>query len=184
MSSLPGYEQQVAQAHAALIVQVVKTLQNPVLRPELDRLLVMAEQNGWTELVATIHRLLQGERGEALLHGLDQEDAAIVRAILRGLQDPGSLPDPNQRADATMAAPGLAHMIQQARSGNVQALELLGHMAEQMTRAGGDMARLGGLMRRLVDGERDPNVLSQGMGPQGEQLLVSILDELAKLEPH
>lgn len=184
MSTLPGYEQQVAQAHAALIVQVVKTVRNPSLRPELDPLLATAEQNGWTELVGTIRRLLGGEHGETLLNGLDQEDAAIVRAILRGLQEPTSLPDPNRRADATMAAPGLAHMIQQARSGNVQALELLGHMAEQMTRAGGDMARLGGLMRLLVDGERDPQVLSQGMGPQGEQLIVSILEELARLEPH
>lgn len=181
---LPEYEQQVAQAHAALIVQVVKTVHNPALRHELDRVLSAAEQNGWTELVAAIRRVLTGERSETLLERLDQEDAAIMRTILRGLQDPNSLPDPNVRADATMAAPGLAHMVQQARSGNVQALELLGHMAEQMTRAGGDMARLGGLMRRLVDGERDPAVLCQGMGPQGEQLLISILDELAKLEPH
>jgi hypothetical protein len=184
MPTLPHYEQQVAQAHAALIVQVVKTVHDPSLGPELDRLLVTAEQNGWNALVAAIRRLLGGERGESLLRELDDEDGAIMRTILRGLQDPASLPDPGARADATMAAPGLAHMIQQARSGNVQALELLGHMAEQMSRAGGDMARLGGLMRRLVDGERNPDVLCQGMGPQGEQLVNSILEELARLEPH
>jgi hypothetical protein len=184
MPTLPGWEQQVAQAHAALIVQVVKTVHNPALRPELDRLLGTAEQNGWNDLAAAIRRLLAGERDESLFQGVDEEDGAILRAILRGLQDPTSLPDPNTRADPAMAAPGLAHMIQQARGGNVQALQLLGHMAEQMTRAGGDMARLGGLMRRLVDGERDPDALCQGMGPQGQQLINSILEELAKLEPH
>lgn len=183
MANLPAYEQQVVQAHAALIVQVVRTAQNPALRPELDPLLRVAEQNGWTALVAALRRVLAGARDASLTATLDEEDAIIVRAVLRGLQDPGSLPDPAATADGAMAAPGLAHMIHAARSGDVQALELLGHMAEQMSRAGGDMARLGGLMRRLVDGERDPAALTRGLGAQGEQLVHSILEELGRLEP-
>ena len=46
------------------------------------------------------------------------------------------------------------------------------------------MARLGGIMKRLVDGERDPEVLTKGMGAQGESLILSLLDELARLEAH
>jgi hypothetical protein len=57
-------------------------------------------------------------------------------------------------------------------------------MAEQMTKAGGDMARLGGIMRRLVDGERDADKLARGMGPLGKELVVNLLDELAKLRAH
>ncbi|HRK78641.1 MAG TPA: hypothetical protein PLQ95_08905 [Thiobacillus sp.] len=56
-------------------------------------------------------------------------------------------------------------------------------MAEQMMKAGGDMALLGGRMRRLVNGERDADPLAAGMGPLGRELLVSLLDELARLRP-
>jgi hypothetical protein len=57
-------------------------------------------------------------------------------------------------------------------------------MAEQMTRVGGDMARLGAIMKRLVDGERDAEPLCRGMGAQGESLVVTILEELGRLEAH
>jgi len=39
-------------------------------------------------------------------------------------------------------------------------------------------------MRRLVGGERDVDKLSKGMGPLGKELVVNLLDELAKLRPH
>jgi hypothetical protein len=45
------------------------------------------------------------------------------------------------------------------------------------------MALLGGRMRRLVNGERDADQLVVGMGPLGRELLISLLDELAKLRP-
>jgi hypothetical protein len=38
-------------------------------------------------------------------------------------------------------------------------------------------------MRRLVNGERDADQLVAGMGPLGRQLLISLLDELARLRP-
>jgi hypothetical protein len=57
-------------------------------------------------------------------------------------------------------------------------------MAEQMMKAGGDMARLGGMMRRLVDGERDAEKLTRGMGPLGKELVINLLDELARLGAH
>jgi hypothetical protein len=46
------------------------------------------------------------------------------------------------------------------------------------------MARLGGIMRRLVNGERDPDALCKGMGARGESLVLSILAELGQLEVH
>jgi hypothetical protein len=65
-----------------------------------------------------------------------------------------------------------------------QALAVLANMAEQMVRAGGDMARLGGVMRRLVNGERDADQLLKGMGPLGRQLLLDILNELGRSGLH
>jgi hypothetical protein len=62
-------------------------------------------------------------------------------------------------------------------------MSVLANMAEQMMKAGGDMALLGGRMRRLVNGERDADQLIEGMGPLGRELVISLLDELARLRP-
>ena len=68
--------------------------------------------------------------------------------------------------------------------GNPEALHMLANMAEQMVRAGGDMAKLGGMMRKLVGGERDADKLTTGMSVQGKELVYSILTELGKLTVH
>lgn len=184
MAELPPRQQQILQAHAGLIVNVVQAVQNPALRPQLDPLLRTSEENGWVALVAAVRRILDGSRDLNLLARLDEEDSVIVEAILRGLQDPTTLPDPNARPDPVLAAPGLAGMIHACTHGDLQALELLSQMSEQMTRVGGDMGHMGGLMRRLVEGERDPEKLMTGMGPQGTSLVLAVLEELAKLEAH
>ena len=54
-------------------------------------------------------------------------------------------------------------------------------MAEQMINTQGDMRLLGGQIKRLLDGERNPDVLCKGMGPSGQQLVLNILEELNKL---
>ena len=184
MSELPPRHQQIVQAHAGLIVGVVQAIQNRELLPQIEEALRVTAQNGWNELVAAIRKIIAGARDRSVFQGLDDEDTVIVEAILRGIQNPATLPDPNVEADPTMAAPGLAHMIHAAATGNVEALQLVANMAEQMTRVGGDMGRVGGIIRRLVDGERDPNILCQGMTAQGESLVLSIIEELGKLELH
>ena len=184
MSTLPDKTEQIRMAHAALICAVVQACGNRERRPELDQLLTAAEHNGWTALVATIKKILGGDRSDRLLQGLDDEDRVIADAILRGLQDPHTLPDPDKKPDAGFAAPGLAAMLHAARTGDAQALQLLGVMAEQMLQAGGDFRLLSGILRRLVNGERDAEQLSRGMGPRGQQLVQSLVDELAKLEMH
>lgn len=181
MAQLPEHEQQVRQVHAKLIVQVVQACQNADARSELEPMLAEASHTGWQQLVEVIRRILNGERGESLLLGLDQEDTVIVRAILLGLQDPATLPDPEQRADSTLAAPALASMIHAASHGDVRALQILADMSEQMTVVGGEMGKLGGIMRKMLDGERDPAVLGKGMDSSGQQLVNNLLEELNKL---
>jgi hypothetical protein len=186
MSQMPSRKEQVITAHAALIVKVVTTIQNSDLLPDLQNVLKVSEENGWVDLVSAIRKILNGDRNLAgLIVGMDEEDSTIVEAILNGIQNPDTLPDPNAQPDASMAAPGLASMIMDATRGNAQALELLANMAEQMTASGGgDMARLGGIMRRLVEGERDPEILTKGMTAQGESLVLGLIEELGKLEAH
>ena len=150
----------------------------------MEQALVVSEQNGWDKLVAAIRKILNGSREQSILNGLDDEDTVIVTAILRGLQDPTTLPRPEEKPDATLAAPMLANLINDARRGDHNAVIMLGGMAEQMSMAGGDMASVGAILKDLIDGERDVDKLCDKVGPQGESLIVQILAELGKLEVH
>ncbi|MBD3671233.1 MAG: hypothetical protein HUJ29_10700 [Gammaproteobacteria bacterium] len=182
--SLPSYEEQIIQTHAGLIVQVVKAVFDANARSDAENSIAQLKRFGETQLADAIEQILKGSRDSAMLTPLEDEDRIIVATILKGIQDPESLPDPASEGDPSAAAPGLAHMIHAAGTGNAQALHLLGGMAEQMTAAGGDMKYLGGIMRKMVNGERDVESLTKGMGPQGQSLVKSILDELAKLDLH
>ena len=183
MAKLPEKTKQVAQVHAQLINSVVMACHNSALIPQLEPVLKSSEDNGWINLMDRIRKILAGSRSTNLLVGLDEEDAAITLAILVGLQDPTQLPKPVEAADSGFAAPGLAAMIDAAAKGDVQALSILGDMAEQMVAAPGSMRHLGAMIRPLINGERDLKTLTKNMDEQGVQLVENLLEELAKLNP-
>lgn len=180
MPALPEKAQQVLTAHAGLVHAVVRTCHNRDLMPQMDQLLKLSEENGWTQLVAAIRRILGGHRDNSLLNDLDDEDRIITEAILRGLQNPETLPDLNAAPDPEHAAPGLASMIAATRQGNVEALKALADMATQMRQAGGDMARLASALSQMEQGEDDVEKLSRGMTPAGQKLVQMIVEELGK----
>jgi len=180
MAELPDAVEQVRRMHAPFIHAVVGALRDRARLPELMQTLAEAEAQGWANLAGALRRVVEGQRDATLKLGLDDEDRIIVDAVLMGLDNPATLPDLKQQADGRAAAPGLAAMILAAARGDAKALSVLADMAQQMVRAGGDMARLGGIMRRLVNGERDADLLAKGMGPLGRQLLLGILEELGK----
>ncbi|VAW72945.1 hypothetical protein MNBD_GAMMA15-341 [hydrothermal vent metagenome] len=182
MAMLPEKDQQIIEAHTGLIHRVVIGCQNREMVPDLDEVLKQAEQNGWQQLVTAIRKILTGSRDTTMLKTLDEEDAIIVNSILRGLQNPETLPDLGKGVNGAMAAPGIAAMINGARTGNLETLQLLGTMAQQMMQAGGDMSRLAGIIRPLVEGVREPEDLIEGMGEEGEKLVMNILAELEKLD--
>ena len=68
------------------------------------------------------------------------------------------------------------------RRGNLESLQLLADMAQQMLKMGGDMARLAGIINPLARGDWEPERLTRGMSPQGEQLVLAILEELQRRE--
>lgn len=183
MATLPEKDQQIIDAHTGLIHRVVIACQNPQLVPDLEDILKQAENNGWISLVTTIRQILNGKRDETILRRLDEEDGVIIGAILRGLQNPETLPELHKGFDAGMAAPGLAAMINGSRQGNLETLQLLSEMAQQMMQAGGDMARLAAVLRPMIQGEREPEKLTAGMSVKGQKLVQAILEELAKLDP-
>ncbi len=180
----PEKAEQILSTHASLILAVVQTIHNPELKPHLEMILQQSAQNGWANLVNAINKIVAGNRDQSLINGLDDEDAVIVDSILRGLQDPTTLPSSEQTGDASKAAPMIARMINEASRGDHNALSMLGTMAEQMSRAGGDMASLSAVIKEMIDGERSIDKLCTRMGPQGESLITQIIDELAKLDLH
>ncbi len=170
--------------HAAFICQVVQLSQNPASRNALDATLRQAEEAGWQTLVQAVRQILKGQREMSLIHDLDEEDQVIAESIMRGLQDPSTLPDPNQKPEPALAAPGLASMIQAAASGNVEALTLISDMADQMRRAGGPMARVAAVIRPLINGERNPDKLCKGMNEQTRHLVLGIIEALNQERLH
>lgn len=181
---IPDRDQQIIQTHAAFICQAVELLQQPAASEQLKTLLRAAEDNGWTALAGAVRAIADGRRELHQLGELDEEDRVIADAILRGLRDPTTLPDPQQKADPTVAAAGLAQMIDAAGRGDVQALSLISQMAEQMSKVGGDMGRLAAVIRPLINGERNPDTLCARLDARGQQLVLQILDELGRLNRH
>ena len=183
MAKLPEKALQIAQVHAQLIHSVVMACHNPALLPQLEPVLQSSQNNGWEDLVNRIRKILAGSRDTQMLIGLDEEDAAIILSILVGLQDPEQLPKPVQSDEAQYAATGLAAMIDAAGKGDAQAMAVLGDMAEQMVAAPGTIRQLGGIMRALINGERDLKILTMHMDEKGVKLVEALLEELARLNP-
>jgi len=180
MATLPDAVEQVLTLHAAFIHAVVGALRDRSLLPQLMETLGTAERQGWAKMARALRQVVDGRRDASIKLGLDEEDCIIVDAVLRGIDNPATLPPLDRKPDGAAAAPGLAAMISAAQRGDAQALAALANMAEQMLKAGGDMARLSAIMRRLVNGERDSEALSRGMGPLGRELVLNILDELGR----
>jgi hypothetical protein len=182
MTTTPELSEQILQSHTGLIHRVVMHCNNPGSVPDMEQVLQQAEENEWTQLVTAIRDIMSGNRDESILLGLDDEDKVIVESILRGLQDPSTLPELQTDFDSDMAAPGIAGLIHASRSGNAQALQIIANMAKQMLQAGGDMGILAGRIRPLVEGERDADRLAENMTENGQKLITDILEELLKLE--
>ncbi|MES9942348.1 MAG: hypothetical protein ABW104_17855 [Candidatus Thiodiazotropha sp. 6PLUC2] len=174
---------QILAVHAQFINQVVITGQQPDRQDDFEQLIKLADNNGWNELTDCIRKIFhQGRRDIELLNPLDEEDQVIAEAILHGLQDPSTLPDPNAKPDPAQAAPGLASMIDAAGSGNAQALQIIAEMADQMSQAGGPMARLAAVIRPMINGERNPDILCKDMDSRTESMVLGILDELKRMQ--
>ena len=82
------------EKHLPLVRAVVAAINQPELRPQLDAILQQMEQHGWSNLVASIRRILNGEgSADALVGGLDEEDTLIISVILAALEKPDALHD-------------------------------------------------------------------------------------------
>ena len=78
------------QKYGQLIAYVVAAVDNAELRQQLEPVLEERVKNGWGNLVAAIHQILDGERDQDVLcEPLDMEDSMIIYAILQGIGESG-----------------------------------------------------------------------------------------------
>ena len=173
---------QILQEHSGLIHRVVMHCNNPGCVPDLELVLQQAEDNDWAQLVIAIRDLMSGNRDAGILEGLDDEDRVIVDAILRGLEDPKSLPHLQADFESHMTAPGIAGLVHAARGGHAQAQQILVSMTNQLVQDVGDWRALAGRFHSLVEGERDLKKLSKGLSDEGCTLIAEILQELQRFE--
>lgn len=178
-AALPGRKEQILRMHADLIRGVVFACHNPALQPELEAVLRASEANGWTALAGAIRQILKGRRDVSLLLPLDADDQVIIEAILLGLRDPATLP-PEIPPDPALAVPGLSALVDAALKGDIESLSAIASMAQQMTHAGGELARMGAALSRLLQGERDPDRLTEGMERPARNLLLALIEDLGR----
>ena len=71
---------------------MVRAVDDAEVREQLLPALDDMAQRGWTNLIAAIRQILDGERDETtLLDPLDLEDSMIIQTILQGIADPATL---------------------------------------------------------------------------------------------
>jgi hypothetical protein len=182
---IPTREEQIVSVHAPLIISVVRGRTDPLAAGEAAELIGGLYRGGHPALARILGRIVRSAKpDEADETALSDDERVVLNAVLQGIDDPAALPQAVAPFDPAAAAPGLALMIDAAARGDPHALHSLSEMAEAMIQVGGDMGRLSGIMRRLVNGERDAERLTHSMGAQGISLVHAILDQLATLTQH
>lgn len=175
---------QVIATHASLIVAVAEACRDGGRGSGLEPVLATLQSHGQQALAQALRAVLGGRHDETVLQGLDADQRVVVERVLQGIRNPATLPDPNACPDPAAAAPGLATMVHTAARGDHGARDVLDDMIEQMHRVGGDMAHLGRILRRLLQGERNAAALCDGTGALCHSLVLAILNELARLDQH
>lgn len=174
--------------HGPLIAAVVRTVERPEHRAELEQVLEAWSEKGWGNLIGAIRRVLDGERDEeALSEPLNREEALIVRTILEGIRDPGSIRDlvePEEDQGQTAGSPEgdvqarlarHAHLILAVLAATGQPLmrEQLERPLRGMTEQGwGDLVAA---IERLLAGERDPDALCAGLDAEDTLIVRAVL---------
>lgn len=175
--NLDQHTQTLLATHAELIRLAIAVRQDRDLAPALFEVLHNLEEDGWTNLVRGMIDFLEGR--ELDLARFDAEDRAILAAMQRGLAEPDFLAELEQ-AGQTLAAGPLAALVYAATQGESEALESLTTLrAAADTEAARASTQA---LVRMIEGERDPHALSQGLPEAQARLIQAVLSELVGLE--
>ena len=124
----------------------------------------------WQNLVAAQRQILNGERDEDILcERLDYQDSEVVVAILRGIADPETLYDRRQH---TQLIVGTVMAINDA--------EVRQQLESQMENAPKRWQNLIAAIRQILNGERDEDILCEGLDSIDSQIVLAILEQVKK----
>lgn len=85
---------QEMKRHLPVILGSLQAIQEPETANDFREALSKMEKHGWTNLVAAIHQIFDGERNaETLCESLDAEDSMIIETTLAAIDDPNTLAD-------------------------------------------------------------------------------------------
>ncbi len=180
--SNPDTTEEILQSHAGLIHRIVMHCNAPGSVPDIDQVLKFAEDNISNQLVTIIREIMSGKRKDAIPLELEEETRVIAEAIVKGLENPETLPVLETDINSEHAGIGIAGLIYAACTGNEQALRILMGTAKQMRQAGGDMDIMAQRIRQITEGERTKDKLTDGMEERGQKMVLEIIDELSRLE--
>jgi hypothetical protein len=175
-------EKEIIEENADLVHLAIMAIFDDQHLPMLKNNLVLAESNGWGDLVKAIRSILKGARNKDDFTGLDAEDSVIVFAILQGIKNPSTLPALSDALDPEIAAPVIAYELFEVSNGNEDAKEALKSISMQFRDASGDFEKISDSLDFLIAGERESTKLCEGLADSGKKLIKSILAELTIFE--
>lgn len=91
MSIISSKNQKILNENNDLINLIINAINFNSYIPSLNNNLTLAAENGWTNLVSAIRKLLSGERNINKFQNLDQEDQIIISEIISILTSPDTL---------------------------------------------------------------------------------------------
>lgn len=175
-----GVQSHLARWEPMLAAIVVAADGDRDARSQIDQFLDQGPDTPrWTALASLLRRILDGERDpDTLLPSLDPVDTAIVTRLLDALAGRIQLNTAPQMEEwLELWEPALAAILNATagdQTAHAAADQLLDQAAENA-----DWAALVGVLRRILDGERDPDTLLSGLDPIDTAITTRLLDALA-----
>lgn len=182
MDNLSSDTKKILQENADLIHLVILALSDSKFIPQLNANLEQAEKNGWTDLVASVRKIISGVRDIAEFPDLDNEDRTVINGILKGIEDPASLPAVENSVEPDKIGTTIANYVYETNAGNKDARNNLNILSAELISGPGDLKQIASVIGLLVQGERDKQVLCGNMGHTGIAIIESILEEMTRLE--
>ncbi len=140
----------------------------------------------WHNLVRSIRRIMQGERGVDLLVGLDPIDVAIVQRIMQLLNSPSSQfsPSPSEGEgrgeDEAITLEDILNLVVAGAQGDQQAggqAYQIAQALQQNRNAPPEVRALGKGLQNVLEGLRGAEAV-QGLPPEAAELVRVVLEQL------
>jgi hypothetical protein len=179
ISDVYDLQRHLARWEPRLITLVAAVNGDPAATAAFEHTLTrLADTSDWANLAAALRRILAGDRDlDQFSTGLDPIDTAIIARALDALAGRVTLNATPAPEDAEDPAQTLIAVTVAAARGDQTAVDLLAPLLDEMA-AVIELASLALVLRRIIEGERDPGQLLPGLDDTDTEMAVAILAQL------